>query len=102
MEKPKITLWDESKVDEQEEFVVFKPVRINTGSNSGAKGYAKGDTVKVSGSVKKDLYFQNKIMYKKDYDKVTAFEKEMKENFNETPESGKQSSEASLKNAAKK
>lgn len=75
MEAPKITPWNEKNINTPEEFIVFKPVRIDTGEGKGARPFMKGAKVKVTGFVKKDLYFQNKIMYPKDYEAVTAYEK---------------------------
>jgi hypothetical protein len=95
MEKPKITPWVEGNINEVEEFVVFKPTRIDIGDGKGAKAYSKGQPVKVGGNVKKDLYFQNKILYKKDFEAVVAYEKEAKEKFSGSPDALKDSAAAS-------
>lgn len=104
MEKPKITPWNETTLDVMEEFIVFKPTRIDPGDGKGARGFNKGDTVKLSGFAKKDLYFQNKIMYKKDYEAVVAYENSLrvKNSDSYAPEVTKESSGASISEAKKK
>jgi len=79
--KPKITPWDEATINKVETFKVFKPTRINTNDGKGCRPYKKGEEVSLSGSAKKDLYFQNKIFYPEDFEKVVAFEKASKKNF---------------------
>lgn len=80
MEKPRITPWNEDKKAIEEEFIVAKAIRIAL-PGKPAKRFLAGDKVTLSGGVKKDLYFQNKIFYPKDYDPVKAYEKAMKETY---------------------
>lgn len=102
MEKPKITPWDEENINKMEPFIVFKPVRIDLEDGKGARPFNKGDKVSVRGTVKKDLYFQNKIMYAKDFDAVVGFEKKNKLSFSGTPEVLKESAALSQKSAKEK
>lgn len=78
LQEPKLTPWVEKDRDKPEEFKVFKSCRINCEDGHGAKAYQKGDKVTVFGNTKKDLYFQNKIMYPKDFDAVVTYEFEIK------------------------
>lgn len=78
LEKPKLTPWNEKDADKPSEFKVYSPCRINCEDGNGAKPYQRGDKVTVFGNTKRDLYFQNKIMYPKDFDAVDAYEKETK------------------------
>jgi hypothetical protein len=80
MEKPRITQWNQDKINEEEEFLVFKPCRIAT-AGKPARAFKKGETVSLKGGVKKDLYFQNKILYPKDFEAVVKYEAEQKEKF---------------------
>ncbi|MFA5803674.1 MAG: hypothetical protein WC879_03430 [Melioribacteraceae bacterium] len=93
-QEPKLTPWNEKEVNSPEKFKVYSPCRINTEDGNGAKPYARGDEVTVFGNTKKDLYFQNKIMYSKDFDAVDAYEKEMKLSFSGKPEGTKETAEA--------
>lgn len=102
MEKPKITPWNEEEIDKMESFIVFKPVRIDLEDGKGARPFAKGAKVSVRGTVKKDLYFQNKIMYEKDFAAVVEYEKKNKSTFSGLPEVSKESAALSQENAKKK
>lgn len=86
LQELRLTPWNEKDRDKPEEFKVFKSCRINCEDGHGAKAYQKGDKVTVFGNTKKDLYFQNKIMYPKDFDAVVAYENEMKTSFETKPE----------------
>lgn len=99
MDKPVLTKWDEKKLDELEEFVVFKPTRIDPNDGKGCRAFKKGEKVKVKGFVKKDLYFQNKIMLEKDFAAVVAYEKEQKASYSAVPDVNKDSADASQKAA---
>lgn len=102
MDKPKLKQWVEKDLNLAEEFIVFTPCRINANDGKGAKAYAKGQPVTLLGPIKKELYFQNKIMYKKDFDLVVAFEKEQKQKFSGSPEVSKESAEDSQKDLKSK
>lgn len=85
MEKPNITPWNEDKKGEIETFKVAESIRIAL-PNTPVKIYAVGEEIKISGGLKKDLYFRNKIFYPKDFDSVKKYEKEMKEKFAKAPD----------------
>jgi len=78
LEQPKLTPWNEKEVGKLEEFIVYSPTRINSEDGQGALSYKRGEKIKLHGNTKKDLYFQNKIMYPKDFEAVDEYEKEMK------------------------
>lgn len=80
-QKPSLTPWNEKDVNKPEKFIVYSPCRINCEDGNGANPYKRGDEVTVFGNTKKDLYFQNKIMYTDDFKAVDAFEKETKKSF---------------------
>ena len=104
METPKLTPWEEKNIGTPEQFKVYKPCRINLGNGKGARAYQRGETVTVFGEQKKELYFQNKIMYPKDFDAVMSFEKSQKKVSKEDlkPPGDKESSDESTKNLSKK
>lgn len=91
LQEPKLTPWDEKKVNTPEKFKVYSSCRINCEDGNGAKPYKRGDDVTVFGNTKKDLYFQNKIMYPEDFEAVDAYEKEQKKAFSGKPEATKES-----------
>jgi hypothetical protein len=98
MEKPKITPWNQDKINEEEEFIVFKPCRIAV-AGKPARAFKKNESVSLKGGVKKDLYFQNKILYPKDFEAVVKYETEQKEKFQR--EATKQEAEKSLNEKGK-
>jgi hypothetical protein len=103
MDKPKITPWNESNIDKPENFKCYRPFRLNRKDGQPTKSYTKGETVEnLIGSIKKDLYFQNKIMFEKDFNAVVEYEKGVKADKVYTPEVSKESSEASIQKAAVK
>jgi hypothetical protein len=98
MEKPKITPFDQGQINEEEEFKVFKPCRIAV-AGKPARAFKKGESVSLKGGVKKDLYFQNKVLYAKDFDAVVKYESEQKEKFQ--LEATKQEAEKSINEKGK-
>lgn len=80
MEKPNIKPLDMNNINKDEKFIVFKPCWIAQSGKASAP-FKKGDEVTLTGESKKDLYYQNKIMYPGDFEKVVAYEKESKENY---------------------
>lgn len=95
MEKPVLQRWVEADIDKVEEFKVFKPTRLDPKDGKGCRAFKIGETVKISGFAKKDAYFQNKIMYPADYEKVVAYEKDQKVSFSEAPGVSKDSASSS-------
>lgn len=91
MEKPIIRALDLKSLEREEEqkFIVFKPCWV-AANGKPSEPKKKGDPVSLKGNQVKDLYYQNKIMYPEDYEKVVAYEKASVENYQPqfaTPES---------------
>jgi hypothetical protein len=83
-----LTPWNEKYKDEVEEMIVVgDPINKNTrlrlrqNGEVTASPFKRGEPVKVSGELKKRLYYRLAICYKKDWPKL----KEYLDKFNEKP-----------------
>ena len=83
LEKPIIRALDLKAIEreEEQEFIVFKPCWV-AANGKPSEPKKKGDKVLLKGNQVKDLYYQNKIMYEEDFNKVVAFEKDSNEDYN--------------------